>query len=320
MAAAGMMRGARGRGAIFTLHHVRPKERSPFQPNAHLEITPQFLDQAILRLKRDGYGFAALADVAALAAGGRPVAVFTLDDAYRDNLEHAAPVFAHHGVPFTVFATKGFTERTHSLWWETLGELLQAKPRLTFDFGGGPERVHLQTPQQIEAAFARFTAFVQAGSEAVAVAAIDRLARAEGLDPLALTARLTLDAAGLARLAAQPLAFIGAHTVSHRALSRLGDAEAEAEIVASIDSITEITGTRPTAFAYPYGDKRAVSPRDTALIARLGLVGVTTQPGTLMPAAEASALPRISLNGLYQKPGHVAALASGIPFRLMSRG
>ncbi|KQR77429.1 polysaccharide deacetylase family protein [Rhizobium sp. Leaf341] len=322
LSALGLMQGARGRGSIFTLHHVRPASTRLFPANAHLDITPRSLDAAIVRLKRDGYRFLALADLPAHLASGdaRPVAVFTLDDAYRDNLDHAAPVFAHHHVPFTVFATEGFVRRTHSLWWETLAELLQTKPRLTFDFGDGPERIHLQTPQQMQAAFARFARFVHAADEAVAVAAIDRLSRAEGLDPLALTERLTLDAAGLATLARRPFAAIGAHTVSHRALARLEDAEAETEILRSVEAIAGITGTRPTTLAYPYGDARAVSARDMRLAERHGLLAVTTQPGTLGGHAHPAALPRISINGHFQAPGDVAALASGIPFRLMKAG
>ncbi len=319
LSAAGLMRGARGRGAIFTLHHVRPFMAAMFSPNAHLEITPQSLDAAIVRLRRDGYRFLALADLPAHLAGDdlSPVAVFTLDDAYRDNLDHAAPVFAHHGVPFTVFATEGFVTRTRSLWWETLAVLLQAKPRLTFDFGAGPERLHLQTLPQMQAAFTRFADFVHDVDEATAVADIDRLARAEGLDPLSLTDRLTLDAAGLATLARLPGAAIGAHTVSHRALARLPDAAADDEIVRSVEAVAAVTGVRPTTFAYPYGDARAVSPRDMRLARRHGLVAVTTRPGTLARDADLTALPRISLNGHFQTPDHVAALASGIPFRLM---
>jgi peptidoglycan/xylan/chitin deacetylase (PgdA/CDA1 family) len=330
IASSGAMRSARGRGAIFTLHHVRPKAARSFHPNAHLEVTPDFLDTAIARLKRDGYRFIALADLPACLADGNsaPFAVFTLDDAYRNTLDHAAPVFVHHGVPFTTFATKGFVERTQSLWWETLGELLQAKPRLTFDFGTGSERVHLQTPRQVEAAFARFAAFVHAGDEVAAVRAIDVLARAEGLDPLRLTERLTLDADGLARLAGLPGADIGAHTVTHRALARLSDSDAEQEIRLSVDAVTRVTGTRPRTFAYPYGDARAVSGRDTRMIANFGLIGVTTCPGTVGGqigdreggGIDPAALPRISLNGHFQTSAHVATLASGIPFRLMRRG
>ena len=64
----GLMASARGMGAIFTLHHVRPKTPQSFDPNAHLEITPEFLDAAIGHLTEEGYQFVALADMPARLA------------------------------------------------------------------------------------------------------------------------------------------------------------------------------------------------------------------------------------------------------------
>ena len=40
-----------GVGAILTLHHVRPRRPDAFQPNHLLEITPEFLDRLLRRLK-----------------------------------------------------------------------------------------------------------------------------------------------------------------------------------------------------------------------------------------------------------------------------
>lgn len=323
---AGLMASARGMGAIFTLHHVRPKTPQTFDPNAHLEITPEFLDAAIAHLKEEGYQFVALADMAArlaIARAGERFAAFTLDDGYRSNAVHAQPVFTRHKVPFTVFVSPGLACKTHGIWWETLTELLRVAPHLEFDFGSGPVTLPLVTPFQKQAAYSRFTRFIQADmEETAAIEKLDAAAKAHGIDPLMITERLVMREPELKSLVLNPLAAIGGHTVSHRALARLSDAEARREMDESAERIAAITGRRPDTFAYPYGDRAAVSPREHRLARDLGFrVAVTTEPGTLSARSfdAPTALPRISLNGLYQKPKYVGALASGIPFKLMRR-
>ncbi|MCV9963114.1 polysaccharide deacetylase family protein [Pararhizobium sp. BT-229] len=321
--AAGLMRQARGRGAIFTLHHVRPKKPRVFDPNAHLEITPEFLDTAIRRLKRDGYRFIALDALPAHLASNdpQPVAAFTLDDGYRNNLDHAAPVFSRHGVPFTVFVTGGFINRTDILWWEVLADLLDQHASLKFQFDKETETLPAATLQQKQAAFDRIAAFIHAIDETTAVDRLKVMAGLQGVDALQLTADLTLDEAGLRTLIENPLASLGAHTITHRALARLTDDAVRTEMDRSAARVEQITGRRPASFAYPYGYTGTVSPRDHRLARELGFTtAVTTQPGTLANGIEAAALPRISLNGHFQKAGYVSALASGIAFTLMGRG
>lgn len=320
----GLMRDAAGLGVIFTLHHVRPPLSRRFAPNAHLEISPEFLDRALTRLKRDGYDFIALEALPERIVSKddrQPFAAFTLDDGNRDNFAHALPVFAHHGVPFTVFVAQGLSERTHSLWWETLDELLNRLNQLTFDFGVGPESFALNKAGQRQAIFARFAAYVHGHDETEAVGQIDELARQNGIEPLDLVRASIMDRTELKQLAAHPLASLGAHTVSHRALARLPEAEAAAEMSLSADYVAEITDRRPAAIAYPYGTADAASPREARLAAELGFaVGLTTRPGTIVAAnAATTLLPRLSLNGHYQKERYAAALASGIPMRLMGR-
>lgn len=318
--AGGLMRQARGRGAIFTLHHVRPKRPRTFDPNAHLEITPEFLDTAISTLKRDGYRFIALDALPAHLASNdpQPVAVFTLDDGYRNNLDHAAPMFSRHSVPFTVFVAGGFIDRTHTLWWETLADLLEQQSSLTFNFGAGDETLALGSLPQKQTAFDRFAAFLHSIDEATAIDRLNRTAQASGIDAIGITTALTLDEAGLKTLIENPLASLGAHTISHRSVTRLSDETASAEMDLSARRVEQITGRRPTSFAYPYGFATAVSARDHRLAAGLGFsTAVTTQPGTLSNAVNTAALPRISLNGHFQKAGYVSALASGIAFRVM---
>lgn len=324
MARAGLLAKARGRGAIFTLHHVRPKQIRPLQPSAHLEITPDFLAEAIERLMAEGYEFLPLTAVGERLAGAnrRPFAVFTLDDGYRNNVDHALPVFERYGVPFTVFVSRGFAERSHSLWWETLAELLGTRCDIAFDFGAGMETVALTSESAKFDAFERFAHFVHDTDEAIAVARIDALARKHGVDPLDITAELTLPPEALRDLSRHRLADLGAHTISHRALSRLAPQDAADEMRQSADYVEALTGKRPSTIAYPYGTRRSIGTRDYGLAREAGFsLAVTTQPGTLDEACARTltGLPRISLNGFHQDARYVSALASGIPFSLMRR-
>lgn len=318
----GLSGGTRGKGAIFTLHHVRRPYLRPFHPNDILEVTPKFLDQALVTLKGRGYDFIRLEDVPDRLASNssQPFACFTLDDGNRNNKTNAAPVFTRHAAPFTIFITKGFIDGTHSLWWETLEALLNKAPAIDFDFGLGPEPVPTATPEQKRDAFRRITDFVGTADETYAVTQLDAEAHRHGVDPLAITRDLTMRSDELRELAANSLVSYGAHTVSHRGLARLTESEARREISESIDAVQTMTGKAANAFAYTYGDARSVSSRERQILRELDMrIGVTTRPGVLTAdmLGDMTALPRISFNGLYQKSRYVRALASGIPFKVM---
>ncbi|CAM5529478.1 hypothetical protein ATER59S_04142 [Aquamicrobium terrae] len=314
---------AGGRGVIFTLHHVRPAETRTHDPNALLSVTPQFLDEAIRACAEAGLVPVALEDLPRLLADAsdrRRFVAFTLDDGYRNNAEHAAPVFRRHGVPYTIFITKGFVERSRSAWWETAEALTARLDMAEFDFGQGLEQLDMRRPARKRAAFDRFSAFVQTGDEDEAIARLDRLARAHGLDPLAIVDRLVMDADELRALARDPLARFGAHTLTHINLCRAGAARLRDELAGSAEAVAAYVGRAPRTFAYPYGYAEAVGEREVQAAADAGFaIAVTTQPGMLGPwnLARPTAFGRVSLNGLYQKKRLVKALISGIPFKLM---
>ncbi|MGL4198625.1 MAG: polysaccharide deacetylase family protein [Allorhizobium sp.] len=318
----GLTTGLKGRGVIFTLHHVRPSDPRPFQPNKHLEITPEFLDAAIERLKARGYRFLRLEDVPAALAeppGGQPFAVFTLDDGFRDNRDHALPVFERYGVPFTIFVCKGLSERSHTMWWDTAAALIEKRDRLAICLPAGRLDLDCSTARAKCAAFEALATLLMAGDETKSIAALDAAAHTAGINPHALVSELVMDRDELTALAGHPLVSYGAHTISHRGLAALTDEELLREYNDSADYVAALTGTRPTTFAYPYGDARSATPRTAGFADWTGFkLSVTTRPGTLSPTSMESPqlLPRISLNGFYQKRRYVEALASGLPSKL----
>ncbi|EKF16988.1 polysaccharide deacetylase family protein [Nitratireductor pacificus] len=312
-----------GRGAIFTLHHVDPRVPARWAPNSWLKVTPAFLEQAIQVSLDSGLTPISVEDLPerlADRADKRRYVCFTLDDGYRDNARFAAPIFRRYGVPYTIFITAGFVERSRSIWWKTAEEIVGTVDRFSFDFPDGETDMRTETDLQKIAAFDRLAAFVtQAEDEDAAVAALDGLARECGIDALGITERQTMNAVELGELAQDPLARFGAHTLTHPNLRRVADDRLRRELTGSADAVARYVGVRPRAFAYPYGYAAAVGPREIAAARDAGFAtAVTNLPGLIdeRHVASPNAFRRVSLNGFYQKRRYVRALLSGLPFRL----
>jgi len=119
----------------------------------------------------------------------------------------------------------------------------------------------------------------------------------------------------IGEVARDPLATIGAHTVNHVMLKKAAADEAvRNEMQLSAATIEAALGKRPAHFSYPVGDRTSAGPREFRIAAEVGFkTAVTTRPGVLFPehAAHLTALPRISLNGEYQRLRYVRVLLSG---------
>jgi peptidoglycan/xylan/chitin deacetylase (PgdA/CDA1 family) len=314
---------ARGRGVIFTLHHVRPKTAQAFDPNAHLEVTPEFLDEAITVAKAAGLIPARLEDLPTLLANTDQTeryVCFTLDDGYRNNRDYAAPVFRKHNVPYTIFICPGFVTRTRTLWWETITAVLRQTEKLTFNFSGQMETIDTASIAAKQAALSRFANFVEVNDEDQAVAAIDSLARSIGVDAMSIVENEIMAQSELADLARDPLCTLGGHTLTHCNLARVSKERLSQEISASCQHVSNYAKQPVKTFAYPYGWQRAAASREFKAAKDLGVkVAVTTVPGVLQSTDinNLTALKRISLNGHFQKKRYLSALLTGIPFRFL---
>jgi peptidoglycan/xylan/chitin deacetylase (PgdA/CDA1 family) len=317
---------AQGAGVVLTLHHVRPQRPATFQPNGLLEITPDFLDRALTLIRAEGYDLVSLDDALARLAAprkGRFFVALTFDDGYRDNVEHAWPVLAKHGAPWTLFVTPGFADRTARLWWLELEEAIRALPQLNVTLPDGPFTARTESDREKQRAFDRLYWRLRKQPEAILLSAISDLATMAGIDSAALVERECLPWDTLRALAGAPGVTIGAHTLSHPMLAKHDETFARTEIVAGKARLEAELGVPITHFAYPVGDPTSAGPRDFALVKAAGFASaVTTRPGHLFAehATHLHALPRVSLNGLHQSDAALRALLSGLPFWLWNRG
>jgi peptidoglycan/xylan/chitin deacetylase (PgdA/CDA1 family) len=118
----------------------------------------------------------------------------------------------------------------------------------------------------------------------------------------------------LATLASDPLVTIGAHTVNHPTLTKLPKEAVRSEMDLSRSVIEAALAVKPQHLSYPFGDRRSSGAREFEIAAELGFkTAVTTRPGVLFREHNhcMTALPRISLNGDYQRLRYVRVLLSG---------
>ena len=110
----------------------------------------------------------------------------------------------------------------------------------------------------------------------------------------------------LRELARDPLATIGAHTVSHPVLSALSVEQACAEMRDSRERIEAHIGVPVTHFCYPFGSRNEVGAREFELARQLGFkTATTTRWGNIFPrhSKHLHGLPRVPLANAFDWDG-----------------
>lgn len=315
---------ARGRGIIFTLHSVSPKPPEPFNPNGILRVTPHFLEQAISATLAAGYDIVSLDEAArriCASAPGRPFACFTFDDGYRDNRDHAYPIFKRLGLPFAIYVPTDYPEGRGELWWLVLEEAVRKAAALRVDLDGRAHLFRTGTVAEKLFAYNRIYWSLRRLPEVELRARVATIAAQAGYDQARLCSDEIMTWNEVRALAADPLVTIGAHTRRHLALAKLGPHEARAEVAESVAIVEAQLGRPCRHFSYPYGDATSAGPRDFDIVRQLGLqTAVTTRKAVIEPghAAAMTGLPRVSLNGDFQRPHYVRVFLTGVPFALLA--
>jgi len=92
---------------------------------------------------------------------------------------------------------------------------------------------------------------------------------------------------------------LGAHTLSHRTLSKLAEKDQREEIVSSKKSLDKLIEENSVAFAYPYGEEEHIGKIAPKICQEVGLkFAFTTIPGEIKPNSDPFLIHRIDYKEL----------------------
>jgi len=239
----------------------------------------------------------------------------TFDDGYRDTMQWAYPILKEAKVPFAVYVPTSFPDRLGELWWLVLEAVIARNDHIGLQIEGRNRTFDCADVAEKHALFNELYWWLRSQRTETEVRRIVRdLAACYHVDIAAFCNDLCMDWGELAELAADPLVTIGAHTVNHPMLVKLPADAVRSELDLSRSVIEAALTVQPQHLSYPFGDPTSAGPREFEIASELGFkTAVTTQPGVLFRGHRKilTALPRISLNGEYQRLRYVRVLLSG---------
>ena len=199
-------------------------------------------------------------------AGGRIPVILTFDDGYRSFAEYVHPLLRRHDIPAALFVTTGAVGGS-GIWSDDVRD------------AGGSESLIEElklVPDEVRRRVVR------------------ELCERAGLR--ADRGRRILTWEELRELARDPLVTIGAHTVTHPILSRMGEEAAAREIRESKQTLERELGLPVTAFSYPNGLREDFTEHCRRVVADAGYrIAFSTMGGPAQPGGDLYAVPRSCL-------------------------
>jgi peptidoglycan/xylan/chitin deacetylase (PgdA/CDA1 family) len=295
----------RDRPIIMMYHRVARIEHDPWQ----LAVWPERFAEQIECLVQLRSVVPLSWLVAELARGRLPkkVAAVTFDDGYADVLTEASPVLERYTCPATVFLVTDAIGSTRAFWWDELCRIVFEPSLLPTELEiGVAGRVHrwrnigrLKGEAKNGLAFTRnqlhdeLWRLLRTLEPEPRWETLGHLCAWAGIEVDPNSAHRALSAAEVRNMAATGFIDIGAHTMTHPALSLLDGTRQRAEIEGSRRASEELIGKPIDTFAYPFGDfddAAAVCVRDSGLAC-----ACTTQGGRVSLHSDPMRLPRLAV-------------------------
>ena len=280
-------------GEILMLHRV-VENRSLLEDNCRLEVTPAFLEKTILKYIDAGYQLVSLDEVQqqleSRKSNKQKFVCFTLDDGYADNYKLAYPVFKKHNCPFAIYVATDFPDKKALLWHYHLQDILLVNEKVQFN---GVE-YDCSDLKKKNHAFRKIRSQLFTSDSEKNLTVLKQFFK-ENANVIQHDVN-AVNWEQISELASDPLCTIGAHTVSHIAISMLNDEEVKNELMNGKKIIENRIKKPVKHFSYPFG---RWDDRLAQLAIEYYSTATTTDPGFIRKGDN---LDRLKRNELIAKP------------------
>ncbi len=298
-----------GMGHVFMLHRVLPEHlRDQYTINRGLAITPEYLEECIQYFISKKYRFISLDELHHILMSGAPqkqkFICFTLDDGYKDNLDYAFPLFKKYNIPFAIYITNCFPNRTAIMWWYLLEQTIKSKSEFVLNVGSEVVTYKWSSFSEGEKIYPEIRKKIRQIPRSIYT---DSLKTAFMIDDDFIKSFCDEQALSwdeIEQLGTEPLVTIGAHTIYHLSLATLSETDLKAEMEQSKLELENKIGKPVEHFAYPYGGFEDAHIREYKAAENLGFeTAVLNYPGNIFPEHKKStmAIPRYPLGNKTSK-------------------
>jgi peptidoglycan/xylan/chitin deacetylase (PgdA/CDA1 family) len=264
------------RGLILVYHRVAEDPVDPWR----LCVSPDNFARQMEVLRKKGFKAVHLSELANLVPSRnlpRKTVAVSFDDGYRDNLDAAKPILEKYDIPAVHFATAGYIGSDEPFWWDVLDAIFLRTKQL-------PEKFHIKLAaqehhwrlgrdvilQRARAEEAEWKPFAPAQTrrheihDALWQLLVGALPEERGravrqlmdwaeLAPKTWKQSRPMSEGELRKLGGDGLVEIGAHSLTHPALSALPPEMQSHELSASKARLESILGREVRGCSYPQG-------------------------------------------------------------------
>lgn len=265
------------RAVVLTYHRVLPDQQNAATWSHPAIIVDRETFAAQMSALRRTFKVLSLNEFEQRLVGGAgfdaPSCLVTFDDGWRDTYTEAWPILKKYALPAVVFLPVRYIGSDDTFWQERLGHLVFEVLKQAQTDRALAEKAHAVLAE------AQMADLLQLSPEQAGPAVIDRIRVAKTdarLDPARLVRSLTnllgnsatssvdrfMSWDEIREMAADGVSF-GAHSETHRILTRLSDDEVAREAAVAKARIAEELHAEVGAFSYPNGDW---NPRVASLV------------------------------------------------------